>query len=94
VLLYDHELRLLVAEGEVLVEPESAFRSFSGRTLQAALPPRAWQAMRPHARAALRGDQHEIDYTCEDGSRVYRVTFGPVRDDHGEVQAGLASPRT
>lgn len=89
VLLYDHGLRLLVAEGEVLVGGESAYESISTRKLEMALPEHAWRGLEPPARAALRGEHHEVDYTSED-RRFYRVTFGPVRDDQGAVQAGLA----
>jgi len=90
VLLFDHELRLLVAEGEVLVQRDPGYEALSGRKLRGTLPPHAWKQLEQSARAALRGERRDIDYASEDGSCLYRVTFGPVRDDHGAVQAGLA----
>ena len=90
VLLFDRELRLLVAEGEVLVHRDPGYEELSGRTLEGALPPHAWKQLEQPARAALRGERDDIDYASEDGGRFYRITFGPVRDDHGAVQAGLA----
>jgi diguanylate cyclase (GGDEF)-like protein/PAS domain S-box-containing protein len=90
VLLFDHELRLLVAEGEVLVHPDTGYEALSGLSLKAVLPPDAWGQLQQPARAALRGERNDIDYTSEDAGRFYRITFGPVRDDHGAVQAGLA----
>jgi diguanylate cyclase (GGDEF)-like protein/PAS domain S-box-containing protein len=90
VLLFDHELRLLVAEGEVLVDPGTGYEALSGRSLEAVLPPHAWEQLQQPARAALRGERMDIDYKSEDAGRFYRITIGPVRDDHGAVQAGLA----
>ncbi|MGI8781909.1 MAG: diguanylate cyclase domain-containing protein [Solirubrobacteraceae bacterium] len=90
VLLFDHELRLLVAEGEVLARRDLEYDTLSGRKLEGVLPPHAWKQLQQSARAALQGERHDIDYTSEDGGRFYRITFGPVRDDQGAVQAGLA----
>jgi diguanylate cyclase (GGDEF)-like protein/PAS domain S-box-containing protein len=90
VLLFDHELKLLVAEGDVLVDPGTGYEALSGRSLEGVLPPHAWGQLQQPVRAALRGERNDIDYTSEDADRFYEITFGPVRDDHGAVQAGLA----
>ncbi len=90
VLLYDHELRLLVAEGDVLVRRDPEYESLSRRKLAEVLPEHAWAQLRQSARAALDGERHDTKYVSEDGSHFYRITFGPVRDDEGAVQAGLA----
>ena len=89
-LLYDHELRLLVAEGDALVNRDLDYEAFIGRTLAGVLSPHAWEELQDSARGALRGQRHDRDYASEDGERFYRITFGPVRDDQGAVQAGLA----
>jgi diguanylate cyclase (GGDEF)-like protein len=90
VLLFDHELRLLVAEGEVLLRHDLGYEALSGHQLQDVLPAAAWEQLERWARAALRGERHDIHHAPDDGDRFYRITFGPVRDDQGAVQAGLA----
>jgi diguanylate cyclase (GGDEF)-like protein len=89
VMLFDHELRLLVAEGEPLTQAELEHDALSGRRLQDVLPAAAWANLAEPARRALRGERRELDVEIGDG-RVHRVTIGPVRDDQGAVQAGLA----
>ena len=90
VLLFDHELRLLVAEGDILLRRDLGYEALSGHQLERVLPPHAWEQLEQWARAALRGERHEIRYESEDDDCFYRITFGPVRDDQGAVQAGLA----
>ena len=89
VLLFDHDLRLLVAEGKVLLRNDLGYEALSGHGLAGVLSPHAWNQLQHHARAALRGERHDVNYASEHG-RFYRITFGPVRDDQGAVQAGLA----
>ena len=91
VLLFDHDLRLLVAEGEVLLRRDLGYEALSGHGLEAVLPRHAWDQLQQWARAALRGERHDVSYASDDDDgRFYRITFGPVRDDQGAVQAGLA----
>jgi diguanylate cyclase (GGDEF)-like protein len=90
VLLFDHELRLLVAEGEILLRRDLGYEALSGLQLEGVLPAHAWQQLEEWARAALRGERHDVHYATQDGDSYLRITFGPVRDDQGAVQAGLA----
>ena len=89
VMLFDHELRLLVAEGEPLAPTQLEHEALSGRRLADVLPAAAWESLAEPARRALRGERRELDVETGDG-RVHRLTIGPVRDDQGAVQAGLA----
>ena len=89
VMLFDHELRLLMAEGEPLPQTTLEHDALSGRRLRDVLPASAWESLAEPARRALRGERRELDVETGDG-RVHRLTIGPVRDDQGAVQAGLA----
>ena len=90
VMLFDHDLRLLVVEGESLAPRAFEHDALARRRLDDVLPAEAWARLELPARAALRGERTEVEFGSDDGSRFYRVTVGPVRDDQGAVQAGLA----
>jgi diguanylate cyclase (GGDEF)-like protein/PAS domain S-box-containing protein len=89
VMLFDQELRLLVAEGQPLAPSDLEHEALTGRKLQDVLPAAAWARLREPASAALEGERREFEFASHDG-RFYRMTVGPVRDDQGAVQAGLA----
>jgi diguanylate cyclase (GGDEF)-like protein/PAS domain S-box-containing protein len=90
VMLFDHTLRLLVVEGESLARRDLEHEALTRWRLEDFLPEDAWARLEQPARAALRGKRTELEFSSHDGSRFYRVTVGPMRDDLGAVQAGLA----
>jgi diguanylate cyclase (GGDEF)-like protein len=89
VLLFDHDLRVLVAEGESLATGDIPYEAMSRRRLRDVLSPATWALLRQPARAALRGERLTFDLPSDDGEQLYKVTVGPIRDDQGAVQAGL-----
>ena len=65
--------------------------ALSGRRLEDVLPAAAWESLARAARAARCAASAESSYASQNGDgRVHRLTIGPVRDDQGAVQAGLA----
>jgi diguanylate cyclase (GGDEF)-like protein/PAS domain S-box-containing protein len=90
VMLFDHTLRLLVVEGESLARRDLEHEALTRWRLEDFLPEDAWARLEQPARAALRGKRTELEFSSHDGRRFYRVTVGPMRDDLGAVQAGLA----
>jgi diguanylate cyclase (GGDEF)-like protein/PAS domain S-box-containing protein len=90
VVLFDHDLRVLVVEGEPLARPGLRDDAITRRRLQDVLPATAWELLERPARAALRGERAEFEFASDDERRFYRVTVGPMRDDRGAVQGGLA----
>jgi diguanylate cyclase (GGDEF)-like protein len=90
VMLFDHTLRLLVVEGESLARRDLEHEALARWRLEDFLPEDAWARLQQPARAALRGKRTELEFSSPDGSRFYRVTVGPMLDELGAVQAGLA----
>ncbi len=86
VLLFDAELRYLVADGPGLAAFGLRGPDLEGRLMPEVLPERAG-ALEPLYRAALRGEQHKWDRVVN--GRVIEMAVGPVRDDDGAAFAGL-----
>ncbi|MDQ2755963.1 MAG: diguanylate cyclase [Actinomycetota bacterium] len=86
VLLFDSELRFLIAEGALLGSFGHSPTELEGRTIHEALP--AWLAaeLEPRYRAALAGDTVEWERRLQD--RVFSLKAGPVTTMNGEVFAG------
>jgi diguanylate cyclase (GGDEF)-like protein len=90
VVLFDHDLRVLVVEGNALTRTDLPHEALTRRRLDDVLPDAAWEVLARPARAALKGERAELEFASDDERRFYRVTIGPMRDDRGAVQAGLA----
>ncbi len=87
VLLFDRDLRYLVAEGAALEQQGFTRERVEGRTLAEVLPPASAAALLPHYRAALNGTPTTLERIH--GAATYLVRFAPVRNDVGMVVAGL-----
>ncbi|HEY9618309.1 MAG TPA: PAS domain-containing protein [Microcoleaceae cyanobacterium] len=88
VLLFDRELRYLLAEGQGLAEVGFDRTALEGKTIWEALPSGICQVLESYYRAALAGHAHVIEIPFAD--RVYRLNCLPVYDDQGEVKLGMA----
>jgi signal transduction histidine kinase/CheY-like chemotaxis protein len=61
-----------------------------GKTIWEVLPPDRSELIVPHYQAALSGQEVIIDIESGSPSRIYLVHFVPVRDENGEIFAGMA----
>jgi PAS domain S-box-containing protein len=86
VLLFDDELRYLVADGQGLASFGLDSAAMEGRTMPEVLPDRAPE-LEPRYRRALGGEVSAWDRTV--GGRVFHMTAGPVRAEGGELTAGM-----
>lgn len=86
VLLFDTDLRCLVADGEGLSTFGYRAEDLEGRTLQEAYPEALAAELEPRYRTSLTGHSVSWERTFEE--RVFNLTAGPVRDETGTVIAG------
>jgi len=88
VFVFDHDLRLLMAEGGALRQHGYDPEDLAGKSLEDAIPPEAFSQLEPRYRATLDGRPSTFVYESADGTRVYRVQTLPVRHDD-EVVGGI-----
>jgi PAS domain S-box-containing protein len=86
VLLYDRDLRYILVEGAGL-KPVGLSKEFlEGKTLSEGFPEQI-ELLEPAYRAALKGDPVYLDVPY--GGNIYGVYVVPVKNEHGEVYAGM-----
>lgn len=88
VLLFDHDLRYLLAEGQSLLRHGHDPAQMLGRTLHEVLPSEPSSRLAELYRSALAGQRVQVEHT-HDG-RIYVSSFVPVPDTAGNIVAGLA----
>lgn len=88
VLLFDHELRYLLAHGAALERQGYSKEQVEGRTLWDVLPGKTAEQYEPHYRAALAGDARTLELTRD--NRSYVTRFVPIKDEQGAIIAGMA----
>jgi diguanylate cyclase (GGDEF)-like protein/PAS domain S-box-containing protein len=88
VMLFDSDLRLVVAESAVLAQAGFPKESLEGRALAALLPGRTFALVEANLHVALAG--HDSNIEVPFGERTYFAQIRPVRDDGGTVVAGMA----
>jgi len=91
--LFDHELRLLLSEGERMRAHGYDPQMLEGQLLQDAVPPVVYERLGPEYRAALEGETRSFDLDTLDGSATYWVQIAPLRDDVGRIIGGMAISR-
>jgi PAS domain S-box-containing protein len=91
--LFDHELRLLLSEGERMRAHGYEPTALDGRLLSEVLPPEGFARLEPEYRAALAGEARSFDIDSSDGSATYWVQIAPLRDDLGRIIGGMAVSR-
>jgi PAS domain-containing protein len=87
VLLLDRDLRHRLVEGQGLAAVGLSKAGLEGKTIWEALDPDTCRAIEPAYRAALAGTATRSDVPY--AGRLYEVHFNPIRDEAGEVQAGM-----
>jgi diguanylate cyclase (GGDEF)-like protein/PAS domain S-box-containing protein len=86
VLLFDAELRYLIAEGQELETFGYRTEELEGRHIQDVLKGNLASELEPRYRAALAG--REVSWSRQIGHRTYRLKAGPVYSDEGAT-AGM-----
>jgi len=88
VMLYDHDLRYLMADGELLLSSIGMTReAVVGRTLYDVATPMMLLIAERHYRCALAGETSTFEMVRYD--KTFALTTVPVRDGSGAVTAGL-----
>ena len=88
VVLYDHDLRYIIADGQGLAPAGLAGRELEGKTAPEALPPELAAEVTPVYHAVLAGETRVTE--VEFGGRIYEAHNLPLRDEQGQVFAGMA----
>ena len=89
VLLFDTELRFVVAEGAELATFGYTTGDLEGRTIDECLPEALAAQLRPRYRAALGGETVSWERSIRD--RTFALSAAPVSDDAGHAFAGMLS---
>ncbi|HUR98706.1 MAG TPA: PAS domain S-box protein [Pyrinomonadaceae bacterium] len=87
VLLFDHELRYTLADGEQLNLRNYEQASLEGRTLWEAFPKEIADEWSGYYRRALSGEHISFERNAADG--WFQVDVVPVRDENGEIFSGM-----
>jgi PAS domain S-box-containing protein len=87
VLLFDQDLRYLVAEGSFGATQNHTSEGLEGKTFWEVLPPEEAEKWAPIYQAALAGTQSNFEWSSN--NRIYEVQALPVRNEQGEIFAGM-----
>ena len=96
VLLFDHDLRHLLADGSGLGALGLSKEALEARTIWERFAPETCRQLEPAYRAALAGETAVLEalFPVEtpqgNRERVYQVQTLPVRDNQGHILAGMA----
>ena len=91
--LFDHDLRLLLSEGERMRAHGYDPHELEGQLLRDAVPPAVYDQLAPEYQAALAGETRSFDLDAHDGTATYWVQIAPLRDDLGRIIGGMAIAR-
>jgi PAS domain S-box-containing protein len=91
--LFDHDLRLLLSEGDRMRAHGYDPHALEGQLLKDAVPPSVYEQLAPEYRAALAGETRSFDLDAHDGTATYWVQIAPLRDELGRIIGGMAIAR-
>ncbi|CAI3804500.1 sensor domain-containing diguanylate cyclase [Pseudarthrobacter sp. MM222] len=86
VLLFDSDLRYIIAEGQELAAFGYTSADLEGRTIHEVLPPALAQELEPYYKAALSGQ--EVGWTRIIGPQIFSLRARPVHSQDG-ISAGI-----
>ncbi|MEI6046822.1 MAG: PAS domain-containing protein, partial [Chloroflexota bacterium] len=87
VLLFDRDLRLMLAEGTALTKSGFPHEGVEGKTLSEVLPPKDYARLLTYYQSALNGIENIFEDYYDD--RVYLARSVPIRNEQGEIFAGM-----
>jgi PAS domain S-box-containing protein len=87
VLLFDRDLRYILADGVGLGQVGLSSETLEGRTIWEVFPEEICRQIEPHYRAALAGESSTFEIPF--AGRIYNVHTLPIRDDSGLVTTGM-----
>jgi diguanylate cyclase (GGDEF)-like protein/PAS domain S-box-containing protein len=82
-LLYDQDLRFIIADGPEIEATGFSREILEGKTVHEALPPEFVQIVEPNLRRTLAGETFSAELPF--GGRYYRYSYVPLRDNSGNV---------
>ena len=88
VVLFDQDLRYTLAEGKGLAAVGLSKELMEGKTIWEVLSPETCEVIEPAYRAALDGRETVFETTYN--NRVFLVQVLPVKNEHGEIFAGMS----
>lgn len=89
IILFDRYLRFILVEGSGLSEVGLNNKEYVGKTLWEAFPPDWVEALLPHYQAALAGREYQFELTTSVASKNYNVHVRPIKNEQGEITAGM-----
>src|SRR5664279_105853 len=89
-LVFDAELRYVIARGPVLGLHGFISRDLEGQFAGDALPRERWLLFEPLYRDALNGETGSVEVASLDERRCCRVQVGPLRGPDGGIVGGVA----
>jgi len=87
VILFDHDYRYTLADGEQLKNHDYSTEMFEGKTLFEVFPPEIADEWSQYYERALNGELVVLEFDNQDGA--FQVNVMPVRDDDDEIFAGM-----
>ncbi len=87
VLLFDHDYRYTLADGEQLRNHDWSTETFEGKTLFEVFPTEISDEWSEHYARALKGESVIVDMDNDQGA--FQVSVLPVRDENDEIFAGM-----
>jgi PAS domain S-box-containing protein len=91
--LFDHDLRVVLSEGEQLRTHGYEPHELEGRLVAEIVGPERFGELEPEYRAALVGETRSFDLESADGRATYWVQIAPLRDELGSIIGGMALAR-
>ncbi len=89
VLLFDHEFRYTLADGQQLKHHQWSPEKFEGRTLWEVFPDDISKEWAVHYEKALNGENVVLEFSDSDGA--FEINVLPVKNDAGEIFAGMVT---
>lgn len=93
VVVFDRELRIVLAGGEALARHRWSDTMLEGRLITEMLPADAYALLRANYEACLAGESRDFEYETLDGLSWYRVAMSPLRAGDGAVLGGMVVSR-
>ena len=92
ILVFDSELRYVLAGGGALAAHGYDASQLEGRKLSEFMEGQAYERLADHYQAALKGERRRFEHRTGDGSKVYDIDVAPIERD-GIIVGGLAISR-